>query len=150
LPEDKREILAVYLLQNTLGLGEMESLLADEQLEEVVVNNSREPLWVYHKKFGWCKTNVRIKDEETIYDYSSMIARKIGRQINVLNPMLDAHLPSGDRVNSTLAPILSFGNTMDDNEFYSFKNSLLRSCSAHMAVHPKRTIFTCDGWYRLW
>jgi flagellar protein FlaI len=117
LPEDKREILAVYLLQNTLGLGEMESLLADEQLEEVVVNNSREPLWVYHKKFGWCKTNVRIKDEETIYDYSSMIARKIGRQINVLNPMLDAHLPSGDRVNSTLAPISSFGNTITIRKF---------------------------------
>ncbi len=117
LPEDKREILAVYLLQNTLGLGEMESLLADEQLEEVVVNNSREPLWVYHKKFGWCKTNVRIKDEETIYDYSSMIARKIGRQINILNPMLDAHLPSGDRVNSTLAPISSFGNTITIRKF---------------------------------
>ncbi len=117
LTEDKREILAVYLLQNTLGLGEMESLLADEQLEEVVVNNSREPVWIYHKKFGWCRTNVRVKDEEMIYDYSSMIARKIGRQINVLNPMLDAHLPSGDRVNSTLSPISSFGNTITIRKF---------------------------------
>ena len=117
LSEDKREILAVYLLQNTLGLGEMESLLADDRLEEVVINNSREPVWVYHKKFGWCKTNVRVKDERMIYDYSSMIARKIGRQINVLNPMLDAHLPSGDRVNSTLAPISSFGNTITIRKF---------------------------------
>ncbi len=117
LTEDKREILAVYLLQNTLGLGEMESLLADDQLEEVVVNNSRDPVWVYHKKFGWCRTSVRIKDEEMIYDYSSMIARKIGRQINVLNPMLDAHLPSGDRVNSTLFPISSFGNTITIRKF---------------------------------
>jgi len=117
LTEDKREILAVYLLQNTLGLGEMESLLADEQLEEVVINNSREPVWIYHKKFGWCKTNVRVKDEGMIYDYSSMIARKIGRQINILNPMLDAHLPSGDRVNSTLSPISSFGNTITIRKF---------------------------------
>jgi len=117
LTEDKRDILAVYLLQNTLGLGEMESLLADDNLEEVVVNNSREPVWVYHKKFGWCRTNVRVRDEEMIYDYSSMIARKIGRQINILNPMLDAHLPSGDRVNSTLFPISSFGNTITIRKF---------------------------------
>jgi len=117
LADDKREILAVYLLQNTLGLGEMESLLADEQLEEVVINNSRESVWIYHKKFGWCRTNVRIKDEEMIYDYASMIARKIGRQISVLNPTLDAHLPSGDRVNSTLFPISSFGNTITIRKF---------------------------------
>src|SRR5512135_706825 len=79
LPEDKKSILAVYLLQKTLGLGEMEALLSDEQLEEVVVNNSREPVWVYHKKYGWCKTNLRLKNEELVYDYASMIARKVGR-----------------------------------------------------------------------
>src|SRR4030095_6428225 len=58
LPEDKKSILAVYLLQKTLGLGEMEALLGDDQLEEVTVNNAREPVWAYHKKFGWRKTNV--------------------------------------------------------------------------------------------
>ena len=117
LPDDKKEILAVYLLQNTLGLGELEALLADEKLEEVVINNSRESTWVYHKKFGWCKTNLRIKNEEQIYDYASMIARKIGRQINTLNPTLDAHLPSGDRVNATLFPISNFGNTITIRKF---------------------------------
>ncbi len=117
LPKDKIEILAVYLLQNTIGLGEIECLLADELLEEIVINNSREPVWVYHKKFGWCKTNIRLKDEEATYDYASMIGRKVGRQINVLNPMLDAHLPSGDRVNATLFPISSFGNTLTIRKF---------------------------------
>lgn len=117
LPEDKKGILAVYLLQKTLGLGELEALLADEQLEEVVVNNSRDQVWVYHKKFGWCKTNLRLKSEELVYDYASMIARKVGRQINVLNPTLDAHLPTGDRVNATLFPISSFGNTITIRKF---------------------------------
>ncbi len=117
LPEDKKSILAVYLLQKTLGLGEMEALLSDEQLEEVVVNNSRETVWVYHKTFGWCRTNLRLKNEELVYDYASMIARKVGRQINVLNPTLDAHLPTGDRVNATLFPISSFGNTITIRKF---------------------------------
>ncbi|MEM3422907.1 MAG: type II/IV secretion system ATPase subunit [Candidatus Bilamarchaeaceae archaeon] len=117
LPRDKLEVLAVYLLQNTIGLGEIECLLSDDQLEEIVINNSREPVWVYHKKFGWCKTNIRVKDEEITYEYASTIARKIGRQINVLNPMLDAHLPTGDRVNATLFPISSFGNTLTIRKF---------------------------------
>lgn len=117
LPEDKKRILASYLLQNTLGLGEIETLLSDDKLEEVVINNSHEPVWIYHKKYGWCKTNLIIKDEETIFDYSSLIARKVGRQINILNPLLDAHLPSGDRVNSTLFPVSNFGNTLTIRKF---------------------------------
>src|SRR3989338_5800916 len=73
LPADKMNSLAVYLLQNTLGLGELEILLSDELLEEIAINNSRDPIWIYHKKFGWCKTNLRVKNEEMIYDYASMI-----------------------------------------------------------------------------
>lgn len=118
LPDPRaRNILSVYLLQNTLGLGKLESLLADEQLEEIVINNSREPVWVYHKRIGWCKSNILLESEEQIYDYSSTIARKIGRQINILNPTLDAHLPSGDRVNATLFPISHFGNTLTIRKF---------------------------------
>ncbi|MFA5077658.1 MAG: type II/IV secretion system ATPase subunit, partial [Candidatus Micrarchaeia archaeon] len=99
------------------GLGEIETLLGDEKLEEVVINNSREPVKVYHKKFGWCNTNLMLKDEEAIFDYSSLIARKVGRQINLLTPLLDAHLPSGDRVNATLTPISNFGNTLTIRKF---------------------------------
>ncbi len=117
LTDDKKHILASYLLQNALGLGEIEILLSDERLEEVVINNSREPLWVYHKKYGWCRTNLTLKDEEAIFDYASLIGRKVGRQINILSPLLDAHLPSGDRVNSTLFPISNFGNTLTIRKF---------------------------------
>ncbi|MEK6981813.1 MAG: type II/IV secretion system ATPase subunit [Candidatus Micrarchaeota archaeon] len=117
LPSDKQNILAVFLLQNAIGLGELESLLHDDKLEEVVINNSQEPVWVYHKKFGWCKTNLKVKNEQMIYDYASTIARKVGKQINILNATLDARLPTGDRVNSTLFPISNFGNTLTIRKF---------------------------------
>jgi archaeal flagellar protein FlaI len=117
LPPEKRKILASYLIQNTLGMGELETPLHDEFLEEVVVNNSRDPVWVYHKKYGWCKTNLRLKNEERIYDYAALVARKVGRQINILSPLLDAHLPNGDRVNATLFPVSNYGNTMTIRKF---------------------------------
>jgi flagellar protein FlaI len=113
---DKR-VLTTHLIQNSLGLGDIESPLHDEKLEEIVINSSQDPVWVYHKKYGWCKSNIKIKSEEAIYDYASMIGRRIGKQINVLNPLMDAHLPTGERVNATLYPVSSFGNTMTIRKF---------------------------------
>ncbi len=117
LSEADKKVLTAYLLQNSLGLGELESLMHDEHLEEVAINSSTEPVWVYHKKYGWCKTNVQFKTEENIYDVAAMIGRRIGKQINVLNPVMDAHLATGDRVNATLFPVSSFGNTLTIRKF---------------------------------
>ncbi|OIO21062.1 hypothetical protein AUJ17_03925 [Candidatus Micrarchaeota archaeon CG1_02_47_40] len=117
LSESTKMVLASYLIQNTLGLGDLEALMHDNQLEEVAINNSHDSVWAYHKKYGWCKTNIYIRSENSIYDYSSMIGRKIGKQINTLNPLMDAHLPSGERVNATLFPVSNMGNTITIRKF---------------------------------
>ncbi len=117
LSPEKRKILAGQLLHEMFGLGPIEILLKDDDLEEIVINNSLEPLWVYHKEFGWLKTNIRLKSEEEIYNYASMIGRRIGRQITNLMPLMDAHLISGDRVNATLFPISTKGNTLTIRKF---------------------------------
>jgi flagellar protein FlaI len=109
---EKKQVLAGMLLHEMLGLGNLEILLSDGNLEEIVVNNSREPVWVYHKKHGWLKTNITIPTEAQIQNYAASIARKVGRQITTLDPLLDAHLITGDRVNATLFPISTFGNTI--------------------------------------
>ena len=54
-----KEFLTTYLIQKSLGLGNIEMLMGDNQLEEIVINDAREPVWVYHKEFGWLRTNVR-------------------------------------------------------------------------------------------
>ncbi|VVC01888.1 Type II/IV secretion system protein [uncultured archaeon] len=117
LAEQDKKVLTAYLIQNSLGLGELEPLMHDDNLEEVAINSSTEPVWVYHKKYGWCKTNVKLPTEEAIYDISAMIGRRIGKQINVLTPVMDAHLGTGDRVNATLFPVSSFGNTITIRKF---------------------------------
>ncbi len=117
LSEAEKKILTAYLIQNSLGLGDLEAPLHDERLEEIVINSSSDPVWIYHKKYGWCKSNIFVKSEEAIYDYASMIGRRIGKQINVLTPLMDAHLPTGERVNATLYPISAFGNTITIRKF---------------------------------
>ena len=117
ITEDEKNILAGYLVHEMLGLGKLEVVLNDDNLEEIVINNASEPIWVFHKQFGWLKTNIMIPSEEQIYNYASLIGRKIGRQITNLNPLMDAHLITGDRVNATLFPISTKGNTITIRKF---------------------------------
>ncbi|MGC9037548.1 MAG: type II/IV secretion system ATPase subunit [Candidatus Micrarchaeia archaeon] len=114
---DQKKILIAYILNMMLGLGDLELPLADDNLEEVVVNNSKEPIWVFHKQYGWCKTNVRLETEETIYDLAEQIGRRVGRQITNLTPLMDAELPDGSRVNATLYPVSNKGNTITIRKF---------------------------------
>ncbi len=113
--KDKNALIAL-LLSDMLGLGKIEFILDDPNLEEIVINSSKEPVWVYHKEFAWLKTNVFLKNEEETHNYASIIARRVGKQVTILNPLLDAHLLTGDRVNASLQPI-SGGNTITIRRF---------------------------------
>jgi len=111
------DMLINYILQQNIGLGNIEILLKDKNLEEIVVNNAKEPIWIYHRKYGWLKTNVVLPNENRIRYYSTIIGRDVGKEITVLSPMMDAHLKTGDRVNATLSPISSKGNTITIRKF---------------------------------
>ena len=117
MEENVSKFLIAYLINRSLGMGNIEILMDDNNLEEVAINGAKDPVWVYHRKHGWLKTNLMVKSEEEVKHYSSMIGRKIGRQINVLSPLMDANLQTGDRVNATLAPISNFGNTITLRKF---------------------------------
>jgi flagellar protein FlaI len=109
--------LSATLLHEMFGLGIIEILDMDPNLEEIVINDSKTQVMVYHIRYGWLETNVRIETESKIESYAQQIARKVGRQITNLNPLLDAQLPNGDRVNATLYPISTHGNTLDIRKF---------------------------------
>ncbi|MDO8480261.1 MAG: ATPase, T2SS/T4P/T4SS family, partial [Nanoarchaeota archaeon] len=115
--DSTQHFLATFLISKVLGMGIVEILKADDRLEEIAINESTEPIFVYHKTHGWCKTNIQIATDEKIVHLSGMIGRKIGREISQLAPMLDAHLPGGDRVNATLKPITAKGPTITIRKF---------------------------------
>src|SRR3989344_2155111 len=110
-------LLINILIQEMLGLGDVEYLLNDEALEEIVINSSSEPVRVFHKRYGWLETNITLESEEKILNYSNIIARRVGRQITTLNPLLDAHLITGDRANAVLFPICTKGHTITIRKF---------------------------------
>ncbi len=117
LSENLLASMAGQLLHQLYGLGELELMLADNYLEEVAINSSKSPVTVYHLKYGWMKSNLLMSGEDSIANLSSQIGRKVGREITNLHPIMDAHLLSGDRVNATLFPISSLGNTLTIRRF---------------------------------
>jgi len=112
-----QDFLVGILMQEMLGLGKIEFLINDPNLEEIVITSSKEPIRIYHKKYGWLATNITPKSEGEIINYSNIIARRVGKQINVLNPLLDAHIVTGDRANAVLYPISTKGNTITIRKF---------------------------------
>jgi archaeal flagellar protein FlaI len=117
LDEKTTTVLVGILLQDMLGLGEVECLLSDENIEEIVIMSANENIRIFHKEYGWIETNTRPPTESQIQNYSNIIARRVGRQITTLSPLLDAHLLTGDRANAVLFPISSKGNTITIRKF---------------------------------
>ncbi|MEM4244846.1 MAG: ATPase, T2SS/T4P/T4SS family [Candidatus Nanoarchaeia archaeon] len=117
LEPDVKTYLVNTLLHEMLGLGDVEFLMNDSNLEEIVLTSSKEPIRVFHKKYGWLDTNIFVRTEDQIHNYASIIARRVGRQVTTLNPLLDAHLVTGDRANAVLYPIATKGNTITIRKF---------------------------------
>jgi len=123
------DMLSGLLLHSMFGLGELDLLNRDDRLEEISVNNSAQPIAVYHRKYGWLKTNIYMPNEPAIMNYASQIAHKVGRQITTLDPILDARLETGDRVCATLSPISSHGNTITIRRFARVPWTIIRLIS---------------------
>jgi archaeal flagellar protein FlaI len=100
-----------------LGLGDLEALIADDNLEEIAVNGAKDFIWVFHKKLGWCRTNIKpVKRQHNIRPGIAN-RKKNRREINNLAPLMDAELADGSRVNATLYPISQSGNTITIRKF---------------------------------
>ncbi len=117
--DDDLLLLSGILRSEMYGIGLIEYLLTDPNIEEVVVNNSKTPVFVYHRKYGWLETNLLIPTEEAINNLAVRIARGVGKQVTILDPLLDAHLLKGERVNAVLYPISVKGNSLTIRKFSS-------------------------------
>ena len=130
--EDKTtNLLAGLLLHRMFGLGEIDVLTHDDWLEEIALNNAKTPIAVYHRKYGWLRSNMYLPNEDEIFNYSAQIGRKVGRQIALLTPIMDARLETGDRVCATLSPISSHGNTITIRRFARSPWTIISLISEH-------------------
>jgi flagellar protein FlaI len=113
----RRKELAELIVQNMVGYGLLEPLLEEDALEEIMVISPNRPVYVNHRKYGTCKTNVSFSNDEEIMRIIEKIASSVGRRIDKATPLLDARLPDGSRVNATIPPISIMGPTLTIRKF---------------------------------
>lgn len=104
-------------VRDMIGYGQLDPIIADDQLEDILVTAVGKPVYVYHRKYGMCSTNVVFESEESIKYLIDKMARVVGRRIDQQTPLLDARLPDGSRVNATIPPVSLDGPTISIRKF---------------------------------
>lgn len=112
-----KDKLITYIVQKSLDLGFVDILITDSQIEEITINGSETEVMIYHRKYGWLKTNLKFLGEDEVKNIASRIALENKKFFSNLNPLLDAHLRGGHRVNATLNPISTKGSTITIRRF---------------------------------
>ena len=109
--------LSRKFLRDIIGYGEIDSLIQDDDLEEIMVIGIDKPVFVYHRKYGMMKTNIVFSDEQELMDLIDSIARQINRRIDQETPILDGRLVDGSRINATIPPVSADGPSLTIRKF---------------------------------
>ncbi|MCM8801107.1 MAG: Flp pilus assembly complex ATPase component TadA [Candidatus Omnitrophica bacterium] len=110
-----RKKLVKEILDEALGLGPLEDLLADPTITDIMVNNKDE---VYIERNGKLElTSKKFISNEQVKVIIERIIAPIGRRIDESVPMVDARLPDGSRVNAIIPPLSLTGPTLTIRKF---------------------------------
>ncbi|MDO4582326.1 MAG: CpaF family protein [Bacillota bacterium] len=114
-PERNRVAREIY--NEVKGLGPLEQLLADESISEIMING---PKKVYIERKGRLeRSEVAFHDDQHVMSIIDRIVSPLGRHIDEANPMVDARLPDGSRVNAIIPPLALNGPTVTIRKFAS-------------------------------
>ncbi|HEX2128674.1 MAG TPA: CpaF family protein [Solirubrobacterales bacterium] len=150
----RRARIADLILRDTVGLGPLEELLAQPEVEEVMVNGYDA---VYVERHGRIeRTDVRFGSEQELRDAIERILAPVGRRVDELSPMADARLPDGSRVNVVIPPLAVDGAALSVRRFTAARpdpeelvasgtlTAELRDMLAE-AVRSRKSLLVCGG-----
>lgn len=120
LPDDiDQERLKVEVLNEAVGLGPLEDLIADDDVSEIMVNAYDD---IYIEKSGrLTKSTVAFSSDAAVMSAIERIVSPLGRRIDESSPMVDARLKDGSRVNAIIPPLALRGPCLTIRKFAKSK-----------------------------
>jgi len=110
-----RQLIIKQIIDEVLGLGPLEPLLADHSVSDILVNGFAS---VYVERFGKLqRTDVRFRDDQHLLNIIDRIVSSLGRRIDESSPLVDARLKDGSRVNAIIPPLAIDGPSMSIRRF---------------------------------
>ena len=115
LSGSERAVLIRRVIDDALGLGVLEPLLADPSVTEIMVNGPND---VYVERAGRLeKVPFAFASEEHLYQAIDRIVSTVNRRVDESSPMVDARLAGGERVNVIIPPLALSGPTLTIRRF---------------------------------
>lgn len=111
----EQQSIVDIMLDDMLGLGPLEPLLADDLVTDILVNG---PKQVYVERRGKLEiTDVTFQNDEHVLNIARRIVSQIGRRVDETTPLVDARLMDGSRVNIIIPPLAIDGPSISIRKF---------------------------------
>src|SRR5579859_999266 len=111
----ERQQISEEVLDEVFGLGPLEPLLQDPTISDILVNGHKQ---VYVERKGLLEiTNVCFRDNSHLLRIIDKIVSQVGRRVDESNPMVDARLSDGSRVNAIVPPLAVDGPLLSIRRF---------------------------------
>lgn len=115
LTGNDKERLLDEIFDEVFGLGPLETLMRDDSVCDILVNN---PFEVYVERQGRLEpTSVMFADQAHLLRIIQRIVSRVGRRIDEVSPLVDARLPDGSRINAVIPPLALDGPTLSIRRF---------------------------------
>ncbi len=106
-----------YVLRGTVLYGKITPLMYDPQLEDISCNGYSKPVYVFHRVYANLRTNVSFESDE-LDSFVIKLAQQCGKHISIAEPMVDATMPDGSRIQMTLGrEVTDHGSTFTIRKF---------------------------------
>jgi flagellar protein FlaI len=92
--------------------------MRDPNIEDISCDGSGSPIFLFHRKYGSLKSNIQFPNEVVLSAFVTHLAQKCGKHISIAEPMLDATMPDGSRIQMTLSKqVTTKGSTFTIRRF---------------------------------
>jgi flagellar protein FlaI len=124
------EALKYRIIRDKIGMGVLEPLISDPWIEDISCSGVG-PVYIEHKIFGGLKSNITFDTHDEIDDFVLKLAEKIKKPVTFRNPIVDATLPDGSRINIVYGGDVSKnGSNFTIRKFMGIPLSIIDICNS--------------------
>ncbi len=118
IPTKNFSKISYYAIRDFIYLGKIEPLMRDHMVEEISCDGTAIPLYIWHREYESIPTNIMFTSDKELNNFARKISYICGKHVSTANPIIDASLPEGSRINLTLGhEITKRGSTFTIRRF---------------------------------
>ncbi|HSG73640.1 MAG TPA: type II/IV secretion system ATPase subunit [Nitrosopumilaceae archaeon] len=118
IPTKNLSKISYYAVRDFIYLGKIEPLMRDHMVEEISCDGTGIPLYIWHREHESIPTNIIFNSDKELNNFARKVSYICGKHVSMANPIIDASLPDGSRINLTLGhEITKRGSTFTIRRF---------------------------------